>query len=101
MRKMGITEKGKTWCGCSIDDPVLLSLAAETIEKLGWVGPLEIEVIRDRDTGKYTIIEINPVFQLGSTWQRPLGRICRKSRHGSHSEKMWDLCLPIRQHCVH
>lgn len=65
IRKIGITEKGKTWCGCAINDPALLSLASDTIDKLGWVGPMEIEVVRDRVSGEYRIIEINPRFP---TW---------------------------------
>lgn len=60
--KVGITEKGKTWCGCTINDHELLSLAADIIHKLRWVGPLEVEVIRDKVSRKYKVIEINPRF---------------------------------------
>lgn len=60
MKKRGISDKGKAWAGISIQDDGLRSLADRFAEETKWRGPLEIEVMRDKE--KYYLIEINPRF---------------------------------------
>lgn len=60
LRKLGITEKGKTWSGYTIESPELEHIAGRICRAIRWVGPLEIECIREEKTGQYVIIEINP-----------------------------------------
>lgn len=62
IRKLGITEKGKTWCGVTVSEPSLRSLLEQIVKTFSWVGPIEIEAIKDSRTGQFTIIEINPRF---------------------------------------
>jgi carbamoyl-phosphate synthase large subunit len=62
MRKMMITDKGKGWCGVAIDNPELLSLTERLIGELRWRGPLEVEVLKDAQSGDHYVIEINPRF---------------------------------------
>jgi carbamoyl-phosphate synthase large subunit len=62
MRKMQLTDKGKAWGGITIADRALDAFAVETMKKIGWRGPLELEVMKAKDTGKYYLLEINPRF---------------------------------------
>ncbi|MEI7891978.1 MAG: ATP-grasp domain-containing protein [Myxococcales bacterium] len=62
MRKMALTDKGKGWSGVTVDNPELLTLAEEVVRELRWRGPLEVEVLREHDTGVLEVIEINPRF---------------------------------------
>lgn len=61
MKKMATTDKGKAWAGISIFDKKLLDVSAAIVNELKWRGPLEVEVMRDKD-GNYQLIEINPRF---------------------------------------
>lgn len=61
IKKMAVTDKGKAWAGVSIDDKILLNASASLVKAIDWRGPLEVEVIRDRN-GRYQLIEINPRF---------------------------------------
>lgn len=61
MKKLGLTEKGKSWAGISIIDQTLLDVAKRLFKALSWRGPIEIETIREPN-GKIQLIEINPRF---------------------------------------
>jgi carbamoyl-phosphate synthase large subunit len=61
MRKRALTEKGKAWSGVSVWDSNIAAVAERIVRALAWSGPLEIEVIRDRE-GNIYLIEINPRF---------------------------------------
>jgi len=61
MKKMILTEKGKASAGVSIYDEGLHQACLEVMKTLRWKGPLEFEVMRDKQ-GKYQLIEINPRF---------------------------------------
>lgn len=65
MRKLGITDKGKAWSGVTIKDEKLLNLSKDILDKLNWIGPIELEFIRQRSSGNYYLLEINPRF---GTW---------------------------------
>ena len=61
IKKMAVTGKGKAWSGISIDDKTLLNASNALAKAINWRGPLEVEVVRDRN-GRYQLIEINPRF---------------------------------------
>jgi len=61
MKKMAVTDKGKAWVGITIDDKTLYQASEALIKATTWRGPLEVEVMRDRN-GIYQLIEINPRF---------------------------------------
>ena len=61
MRKRGLTDKGKAWAGVTIHDPHLLKTAETLVRALKWHGPLEVEMLRDKQ-GQYHLLEINPRF---------------------------------------
>lgn len=59
MRKTYITDQGKAWAGITIDDPDLIKMASDMMKNTSWRGPLEIELMKDKDDKVY-LIEINP-----------------------------------------
>ena len=61
IKKMAVTDKGKAWSGISIDDNTLYQASESLVKAINWRGPLEVEVVRDRN-GRYQLIEINPRF---------------------------------------
>jgi len=65
MRKLGVTEKGKAWSGVTVEDEKLLNLSKDILAKLNWVGPMELEFIKQQSSGDYYLMEINPRF---GTW---------------------------------
>lgn len=62
MRKLGLTAEGKAWAGVTIDAPDLVRQARRLLERLGWVGAAELELIRDPTSGVHRLIEVNPRF---------------------------------------
>jgi carbamoyl-phosphate synthase large subunit len=62
MRKLYITDQGKGWAGVAIDDPVLMNLSTSIIDGLKWRGGLEIEFMKEKKSGEYALLEINPRF---------------------------------------
>ncbi len=62
VRKLGVNERGKGVVGVSVDDPDLIAESERILELLDWRGPLELEFIRRRETGKLALLEINCRF---------------------------------------
>lgn len=62
MRKLVITDKGKGWAGVSIRDESLLDLSRRVISALRWRGGLELEFMREKGNGDFSLLEINPRF---------------------------------------
>jgi diaminopimelate decarboxylase len=62
MKKLQLDDRGKAWGALTIDDPSLCRAAEQAIAGLKWVGPLELELVRHRDTGEPYLIELNPRF---------------------------------------
>ncbi len=62
MRKMQLTDKGKAWGGVTISDPKLTEFVRETMARLKWRGPCELETIKSTKDGSYYLIELNPRF---------------------------------------
>ncbi len=61
MRKQAVTDKGKAWSCVTIEDKTLLDDACKLVRELQWAGPLEVEMLKEKD-GQYLLIEINPRF---------------------------------------
>jgi carbamoyl-phosphate synthase large subunit len=61
MRKQAVTDKGKAWSCVTIEDKHLLDDANKLAQALQWAGPLEVEMLKEKD-GQYLLIEINPRF---------------------------------------
>ncbi|MCK5235139.1 MAG: AMP-binding protein, partial [Candidatus Aenigmarchaeota archaeon] len=61
MKKLGVDFKGSTWCGLTVKNDVLKNITEKFIEITGWIGPFELEFIRD-SKGNYWLFEINPRF---------------------------------------
>jgi carbamoyl-phosphate synthase large subunit len=62
MRKMALTDKGKAWAGVTVLDQELLSTTRRVIAELRWRGGIEVELMRETDTGALYVMEINPRF---------------------------------------
>jgi carbamoyl-phosphate synthase large subunit len=62
MRKLAVTEKGKAWSGVTVKDEKLLDLSKDIITKLKWIGPIELEFVKQKSSGDYYLLEINPRF---------------------------------------
>ncbi len=62
LKKLVMCERGKTWGATPV--PLLQAVTdlAEMLGKVGWVGPADVEFIRDSVTEKLELIEINPRF---------------------------------------
>jgi carbamoyl-phosphate synthase large subunit len=59
MRKQYITDKGKAWGGITLSDEKMMELTRNIIQKTGWRGGMELELIKTNQ-GEYYLIEINP-----------------------------------------
>ncbi len=62
MRKMALTDKGKAWAGVTVADEKLLDATRRIIGALGWRGGIEVEFMRETETGALFVMEINPRF---------------------------------------
>ncbi len=65
MKKLALTDKGKGWSGVTLYDKSLMDLCFAIIDKLRWVGPIELEFVKHGRSGDYYLLEINPRF---GTW---------------------------------
>ncbi len=61
MRKQAVTDKGKAWACVTVHDDKLEKDALKLVKELQWAGPLEVEMLKEKD-GQYLLIEINPRF---------------------------------------
>ena len=59
MRKQYITDKGKAWGGITLSDEKMMELTRNIIQKTGWRGGMELELIKNQ-LGDYYLVEINP-----------------------------------------
>ncbi len=62
MKKIIQDDGGTTWAGVTVQEPDLTQIARRLLQKLRWVGPLEMEFIREAVSGRYYLIEINNRF---------------------------------------
>ena len=53
--------KGGTSCYCeSVEEPELVAMCFSLLDRIGWVGFADFDIMQEADTGAYKIIEINP-----------------------------------------
>lgn len=62
LRKSIRSAKGKGFGGVIIEDPSLYEACVRVINELKWNGPMELEFIKDEQTGEFYLLEINPRF---------------------------------------
>ncbi|MDP2625302.1 MAG: ATP-grasp domain-containing protein [Candidatus Rokubacteria bacterium] len=62
MRKLGVTDRGKGWAGVTVRLPDVVERAGALLRSIDWVGPAELEMIRDPASNRFYLIEINPRF---------------------------------------
>jgi carbamoyl-phosphate synthase large subunit len=62
MRKLGMAESGASLAAVTVFDKDLLSLAANLVQELKWVGPFEVECIYSDRMREYFVIEFNSRF---------------------------------------
>lgn len=62
MKKILKSKNGSAWMGVTAKDDNLIKLTEMIMERLRWTGPIEIEFIKEQNTGRYFLIEINPRF---------------------------------------
>jgi carbamoyl-phosphate synthase large subunit len=73
LRKTQLSDKGKGLSGITVNDVRLSNLCTELIRELKWLGPFEIELIREESSGDYVLIEINPRFPAWVDFPSMLG----------------------------
>jgi len=73
VRKMLISDKGKGNGSVIVRDPRLDDLTRRIIAESRWLGPFELEFIRDRRDDGYRLIEINPRFPAWVGFPAQLG----------------------------
>lgn len=62
MKKIRKSKNGTAWMGGTAKDDTLMEFTQEIIDKLKWIGPLEIEFIKEQNSNRYYLVEINPRF---------------------------------------
>ena len=62
IRKTRLTDKGKAWAAITIKNPELDKLSKKIIKGLKWAGPCELEILQEKKTNKYYLLEVNPRF---------------------------------------
>jgi carbamoyl-phosphate synthase large subunit len=62
MKKILKSRSGTAWMGVTTKDDTLIAVSRKIIERLKWVGPIEIEFIKEQNSHRYFLIEINARF---------------------------------------
>jgi carbamoyl-phosphate synthase large subunit len=62
VKKLAICERGSTWSAIPVENPRLEADCNRLLGEIGWVGPAELEFIRDELRDRYYLIEVNPRF---------------------------------------
>lgn len=60
IKKLRICSRGSTWSAVRVSLPALESAFAEFLHAIRWVGPAEAEFIREDETDRFYLIEVNP-----------------------------------------
>ena len=58
--RMHPVKGGSSSCCVTIENELLFSICLSVLDKLGWVGMADFDVLQRKDTMEYKIIEINP-----------------------------------------
>jgi carbamoyl-phosphate synthase large subunit len=62
MKKMQLTDQGKAWGGITIADEGMNEFVRSVMSRLRWRGPCEFELMKEKNSGEYYLIEVNPRF---------------------------------------
>lgn len=62
MKKIIQDDGGTTWAGVTVQEKELTQIARNLLVQFKWVGPLEMEFIKEAASGRYYLIEINNRF---------------------------------------
>jgi len=62
MKKIIQDDGGTTWAGVTVQEQELTQIARNLLAQFKWVGPLEMEFIKEAASGRYYLIEINNRF---------------------------------------
>jgi carbamoyl-phosphate synthase large subunit len=73
VRKLIISDKGKGNGSVIVRDPRLDEITRRLIAETRWLGPFELEFIRDQRDDEYRLIEINPRFPAWVGFAAQLG----------------------------
>jgi carbamoyl-phosphate synthase large subunit len=60
IKKLRICGRGSTWSAVRVSQPALEAAFAEFLGSIGWVGPADGEFIREDETDRFHLIEVNP-----------------------------------------
>ena len=66
-------ENGETWGAVSVNLPDLEMGISEFLNNIEWIGPFEAEFVRESESGRYYLIEINPRFPAWIGFAKGLG----------------------------
>lgn len=56
---------GAAYRGVTVKDPLLITMAKEVVEQMGLVGPINVQIFKNLQTGEALLFEINP--RIGAT----------------------------------
>jgi carbamoyl-phosphate synthase large subunit len=62
IKKLGVSNEGKTWVARSVSLPELALSVKEFLKAKNWVGPFELEFIRNSWSDRFALIDFNPRF---------------------------------------
>jgi carbamoyl-phosphate synthase large subunit len=62
IKKLGVSNEGKTWVARSVELPELALSVKKFLKAKKWVGPFELEFIRDGWSDRFALIDFNPRF---------------------------------------
>lgn len=73
IRKLGISEQGKTWRAVTIGTEPFLPIIRKIVEALSWVGPMEVEFLSRPEGCEPLAIEVNPRLPAWAPLSRHAG----------------------------
>lgn len=73
VRKTVVSQLGKGFAAVTVDDPWLVKAAQALMKTLRWQGPFELEFLRERGSGRYHLLELNPRFPAWIEFPAALG----------------------------
>lgn len=66
-------DNGETWGAVSVSLPGIEKGISSYLRSIEWVGPFEAEFVRDFESGRYYLIEINPRFPAWIGFAKDIG----------------------------
>lgn len=72
-KKLSKCDRGSTWGAANTRQPGLEAAFTAFLKHLGWCGPAEGEFIRDQQSERFSLIEVNPRFTAWISFSAALG----------------------------